>query len=408
MTPTKLLVDGTGSATHSAIRSEDTRRTNLSLVLSILHHGGVRSRAELTRVTALNRSTVASLIGELSAAGLAFESAATASNQIGRPSPNVHPSASVVAVAVNPEVDAVTVGLVGLGGEIIRRVRHETGHVPTPHEVARIVAAIVGDLRSEFASRLRLVGVGIAVPGLTRSEVGVVTNAPRLNWHDEPIAALVSEATGLRAAAANDASLGASAAFHFGGGRGVENLVYLHGGASGIGGGIIGDGTLTSGADGYAGQLGHTLVRTNGLACHCGSRGCLETEVTLAGLQSLVGMPGSDVDHVERALRANWSDEVDSGGFAASGIPHRDAPERGERVQPAGDHPRRLPWNAVRVRGRPDTRVGSPGEPCTGRARSWRSPARSSASDLLMIGAAELAFTPLLADPLGSIEGAIQ
>ena len=407
MTPTERTVDGSGSATHPAVRGEDTRKTNLSLVLSILHHDGVRSRAELTRVTALNRSTVASLIGELSAAGLAFESAATASNQIGRPSPNVHPSASVVAIAVNPEVDAITVALVGLGGEIIKRVRHATGHVPTAREAADVVGTVVVDLRSEFASRLRFVGVGIAVPGLTRSDVGVVTNAPRLNWQDEPIAALVSEATGLRAAAANDASLGANAAFHFGGGRGVENLLYLHGGASGVSGGIIGDGTLTSGADGYAGQLGHTLVRTNGLACHCGSRGCLETEVTLAGLQSLVGMPGADADHVERALRANWSEDV-----------KREVSRQADFLAVTlGNAVNVFNPQAIILGGFLGTLFEFAGERMreTVARRALYGPREVVeisrtviGSDLLMIGAAELAFAPLLADPLGSTLGAIQ
>lgn len=396
----------TAAGVSPAFGGEYTRRTNLSLVLSLLHHRGVLSRAELTRATGLNRSTVASLIGQLSDAGLAFESAATASNQIGRPSPNVHPSAGVAAIAVNPEVDAVTVGLVGLGGKVLKRIRHRTEHIPTPRDVTTIVTAIVDDMRLELEGRFRVVGIGIAVPGLTRTDVGVVTNAPRLDWHDEPVAALLSGATGLAAVAANDAALAARAALHFGGGRGFDNLVYLHGGASGIGGGIIGNGILRSGADGYAGQLGHTLVRTNGHACHCGSRGCLETEVTLARLQELVGLPGSDGEEVERAMRAGLSPAVAAEVARQAdflSVTLRNAvnvfnPQAiilggflGTLFEFAGDRMRNIIARRALYGPREVVEL----------SRSVLG------SDLLMIGAAELAFSPLLADPLGVIDGAV-
>ena len=109
----------------------------------------------------------------------------------------MHPSASTVALAVNPEVDAVTVGLVALGGEVIRKIRMPTQSPPTAIEVANITAAIVEGMRTDLESHYRMIGIGVAVPGLTRAEDGVVVYAPHLGWRDEPIAALIAEATGL-------------------------------------------------------------------------------------------------------------------------------------------------------------------------------------------------------------------
>ena len=91
-----------------------------------------------------------------------------------------------------------------------------------------------GDLRDA-----RFVGVGLAVPGLVRASDGLVRFAPHLLWSDVPIRALVEAATGLPTAVGNDASLGAIAEHLFGAGRGVDDMVYLNGGASGIGGGLI-------------------------------------------------------------------------------------------------------------------------------------------------------------------------
>ena len=74
------------------------------------------SRADLTRHTGLSRSTTKDLVEELVERGLVEESPAPSVSQVGRPSPIVRPSNRVLAIAVTPEVDAVTVGVVSLGG----------------------------------------------------------------------------------------------------------------------------------------------------------------------------------------------------------------------------------------------------------------------------------------------------
>ena len=191
----------------------------------------------------------------------------------------VAPADDTVAIAVNPEIDAVDVGIVSLGGRVIRHVRYKNERIPTPTEFVNIVAAIVGGMRPELEASYRTLGMGLAVPGLVRREDGRVLLAPHLGWRDAPVSAMLAEATGMTVVAGNDASCGVIAESVFGAARGVDAVVYLNGGASGIGGGIAQGGVLLTGAGGYAGEFGHTLVESAGSACHCGAIGCLETEV---------------------------------------------------------------------------------------------------------------------------------
>lgn len=276
------------------------RRSNLATVLGLVHREGALSRSDLTRLTGLNRSTVGDLVGELAGLGLVEVEEAPAAGSAGgaapggraprgRPSPLVRVSDGVAAVAVNPEVDAVIVGLVGLGGRVLKRIRVETSSARSVAETVTLASAgIAGMLAGETG--IRVAGIGVAVPGQVRLSDGMVREATHFGWVDEPLAGMLGATTGLRVWAANAAVLGLRAESAFGAGRGIDDLVYMIGGASGIGGGGISGGRLLTGAAGYAGEFGHTFVRSEGRACSCGAHGCLEAEVTQAELLAAVGL----------------------------------------------------------------------------------------------------------------------
>ena len=279
---------------------DGVRQHNLGAVLRLVHGIAGRSRSELTRATGLSRSTIGALVAELAALGLVSEQEPRESTGVGRPSPIVVANPKVVVVTVNPEVDGVNVGLVGLDGTVHRRVRHATAEPPTAAEAARIVANVLEGFKALFDSGLRATGIGAAVPGSVREADGVVRMAPHLEWVDEPFAALLEEATGLPALVANDASLGANAEHLFGAGRGIGDLIYLNGGPGGIGGGVITRALPLAGSSGYAGELGHTLVNSGGSRCHCGAIGCLETEVSQARLLDALGL--DDAEGLDEAM----------------------------------------------------------------------------------------------------------
>lgn len=285
---------------------DQVRRHNLSTVLRLVHENGTPSRAWLTRQTGLNRSTIAALVAELVERQLVVESGPDQTRRVGRPSPVIRPSDKTVAITVHPELDAVDVGLVALGGRVLHRVRRETSEVPTVAETVDIVTSVLAGMGGELGG-CRAVGIGLAVPGLVRERDGVVSVAPHLGWNDEPLAALLEDATGYPVASANDANAGAIAESLFGAGKGVGELVYLNGGASGIGGGVITRGELLRGASGFAGEIGHTLVNSTGLECHCGGYGCLETEVSRQPLLEALGLPPGEAERLDDVLLAAFA-----------------------------------------------------------------------------------------------------
>lgn len=282
------------------------RAHNLSAILTRLHHDGPSSRSSLAAATGLNRSTVTILINELIERGLAVESAAApppgAKKSVGRPSVDVAVSDRVFAIAVNPEIDAITIGVVGLGGRVRRVIRYDTGSTGTMRETVSIVAVVIEGILSMLPPDARVVGVGVAVPGLTNDENGSVTLAPHLGWRAEPLAAELQAAVGLPVWTANDAHLGLLAETNFGGGSHVGSIVYLYGGAGRIGGGIVSGGQPVKGANGYAGELGHFRIRSGGSRDSAGLQGTLESEVSRDALAESLGLDRRDYHRLDEVL----------------------------------------------------------------------------------------------------------
>ncbi len=282
---------------------EGVRRTNLGEVLRLVHHGGPRSRSVITTETGLNRSTVSDLVSRLVDAGLVQEHGPDPTRRVGRPSPIVAPSADVVAIGVNPEIDAVEIGAVALGGAVRVRARIEIEN-PGVAAVVEIVARTLAAWGENELSGCRIVGVGVAVPGLVRTEDGLVRLAPHLRWRDADISSPLREALDLPVVVGNDASYGARAERLFGAAREHENVVYLNGGASGIGGGLILHGTLIGGAGGYAGEWGQTAASLTDAADRRAHGGVLEDEVNRARLVSATTLTSPDETTLGQALTA--------------------------------------------------------------------------------------------------------
>ncbi|GAA2985480.1 putative NBD/HSP70 family sugar kinase [Microbacterium terrae] len=288
--------------------AEGVRQRNLARLLRLVHVDGPLSRAALTEATGLNRSTIADLVGRLVDEGLVEERAPDPARRVGRPSPVVVADPRVVAVTANPEVDALTLAAVGLDRTIRLRERIEVDHLLSPDETATLIADRITAWRAGDLADARIIGVGLAVPGLVRAADGLVRNAPHLGWIDTPVRDLVAHATGLPVAVDNDASLGALAEHLFGAARGVDDVVYLNGGASGIGGGLIVHGMPVAGAAGYAGEFGQNRPGIAASADRRAEGGVLEDEVSRAHLLEAVGLRAADEPTLAAALAAAGAD----------------------------------------------------------------------------------------------------
>jgi len=286
-------------------RGDGMRRANLSLVLRTVHREGPRSRAELTEATGLNRSTISDLVGELQRSGLVVEHASDAQGRVGRPSPIVSPDPRVVALAVNPEVDALDIGAISLDGTVVVRERLEQTALLTPQRVSELVADRLATWHRGPLAHARIVGVGVAVPGPVRASDGVVREAPHLGWIEARVGVMVADATGFPAYVGNDAALGALAEYLFGAARGAHDVVYLNGGASGIGGAVIVGGMPLGGAGGYAGEFGRNRPGIASASDRRAPDGVLEDEVSRALLLAAVGLESGDDAELAEALASS-------------------------------------------------------------------------------------------------------
>jgi predicted NBD/HSP70 family sugar kinase len=140
-------------------------------------------------------------------------------------------------------------------------------------EAAELVDVVLAEAGID---RSRVVGVGTALSGpvSTNGTVGSTVILPA--WAGLNAAYELSTRLNMHVAVDNDANLGALAEVSLGAGRGFADVIYVMV-SSGIGAGVVLGGKLHHGATGLAGELGHVLVRSDGVVCRCGNRGCLET-----------------------------------------------------------------------------------------------------------------------------------
>ncbi|KAA1399604.1 ROK family transcriptional regulator [Aeromicrobium ginsengisoli] len=381
---------------------EDVRRHNLGTALGHVHRAGRISRAELTARMGLNRSTIAGLVAELESLGLADQAKPSGTRiGAGRPSVDVKARTGAYVLAVDLRVDGLTVARVGLGGVVRARA---TGPVPPDHDPYAIADSVVDLMRlvvRDVEPNAALVGVGLGVPGIIRGDDGLVRLAPNLGWHDVPFTKILSERLGPIAmpVLGNDADLGALAEHLRGAGVGVDDLVYLSG-EVGVGAGVIVGGRKLEGAGGYAGEIGHMPFLPEGKLCHCGARGCWETEIGAPAIALAVGCPAEQVGALGEFLEGVHEATPDLRvvgrhlGRGLAGAVNLLNP----RVIVLGGYLRSL-FPLVREDVDAELQVHGLAAP----REQVLVTLPGLGGDSVLHGAAELAFEPLLADPVGRL-----
>lgn len=303
-------------------RSETVRRANLTAIVRELHARGPLSRSELVARTGLSRSAIRGLIGELVVAGLASEERGAPLGTPGRPSPLVRLEAeSAIVLALEIAVDAIAVAVVGLGGHVFERVRVDRPRGRSSHE--EIITDLVELTRTVRARRPAddaLIGIGVAVAGVVRRTDGFVSTAPNLGWRDVPLGDRLARALDIPVpvSVANESDLGALAELRRGAAIGADAVLFIFG-EVGVGGGVVVDGKPLTGVAGYAGEVGHIPVNPNGVACRCGSVGCWETEI---GEEALLLRARHPSDGGRGAVDAVLREAADGSVVALSALEH--------------------------------------------------------------------------------------
>ena len=182
-------------------------------------------------------------------------------------------------------------GAIDLGGTKVRGLiadleGREYGYDLRPSDTERGLESVLGTMAESLAAAAsqagvatkELRGVGIASPGAIDVARGIVAGAPQLpGWREVPLVHLMSTRLGVPVTLENDASSAALGEHRYGAGKGTSQMLYFTV-STGIGGGIIIDGQLYTGASGAAGELGHMIIDMNSAAtCPWCERGCLES-----------------------------------------------------------------------------------------------------------------------------------
>lgn len=382
---------------------DEIRRLNLGVLLRYVHVRGPTSRAELTAHMGLNRSTIGALTADLVAAGLVREELPRDHGRAGRPSLVVRPEAGIYVFAFTIDADRVTAARVGLGGVILdrREVARPRGELP-PAEVVAPLAELVREMQHTVPPGARYLGSGAAVSAMVRREDGLVRLAPHVGWVDEPLGEALAKVLGPERPVTirNSADLRALAEHTRGAAVGCDNVVYLHGDA-GIGGGIIAGGRPVTGHGGYGGEVGHMVVNPDGRPCGCGAHGCWETEVGELALLRAAGRQGygrelvsAVVDAAARGDAVAQSALRQVGDWLGFGVANLVNIFNPEMIIFGGTLREVYLGAAAQVR----SRLNRNGLPACREHVRLRTPVLGEEAALL--GAAEVAFEPLLSDPL--------
>ncbi|MER5225754.1 ROK family protein [Streptomyces flaveus] len=208
---------------------------------------------------------------------------------------------------------------------VLHQARRATGRERGPDAVVESILGFAADLRTygerhfgEPAS-----AVGVAVPGIVDAERGIAVYAANLGWSDVPLRDLLGERlSGVPVALGHDVRTGGLAEGRLGAGRGADRFLFVPLG-TGIAGAIGIDGRVEAGAHGFAGEIGHIVVRPGGAPCPCGQRGCLERFASASAVSTAwaeaSGDPQADAADCAKAVQSGdvralavWQEAVDA------------------------------------------------------------------------------------------------
>ncbi|MFE8010675.1 ROK family protein [Streptomyces sp. NPDC057418] len=215
--------------------------------------------------------------------------------------------------------------LVGADGTLLHEARRATGRERGPEAVVETVLGFAADLQAHGRDRFGegCVAAGVAVPGIIDAERGIAVYAANLGWRDVPLRTLIGERLGgIPVALGHDVRTGGLAEGRIGAGKGADRFLFVPLG-TGIAGAIGIAGGIEAGAHGYAGEIGHVVVRPDGPDCGCGQRGCLETLASASAVSrawaAASGDPDADAADCAKAVASGdpaalrvWEDAVDA------------------------------------------------------------------------------------------------
>ena len=291
-------------------------RTQLGPALALIHQDRAPTRAVLGAALGVTRATAGAVAAELQALRLIQVDTAPGGGTLGRPSHrlSIDPDGPV-ALAAQVHPDGFQVALVGLGGRVVAAADRNLAVDDDPDRALALVAEASARLL-RLAGR-PCVGAGLAVPSAVSAPEGIAVSPLYLGWPGgTPVRDVFADrvrragitgpgGTACACSAANDINLAALAEHRHGAGRDAGHLLVVATGHRGVGGALVLDGNLYTGSTGLGMEVGHVSVDPQGRPCRCGSRGCLDVETDALSFMEAAGRvprPGAPVIEQATAL----------------------------------------------------------------------------------------------------------
>ncbi|AOO61680.1 MULTISPECIES: xylose repressor [Bacillus amyloliquefaciens group] len=250
------------------------KKVNQKLLLNEILKNSPISRAKLSEMTGLNKSTVSSQVNTLMKENLVFEIGQGQSSGGRRPVMLVFNKKAGYSVGIDVGVDYVNGILTDLEGTIVLDQHHHL-ECSSPEITKDILIEMIHHFIANMPqSPYGLIGIGICVPGLIDKNQKIVF-APNSNWRDIDLKSFIQEKFNVPVFIENEANAGAYGEKVFGAAKNHDNMIYASIG-TGIGIGVIINNDLYRGVGGFSGEMGHMTIDFNGPKCSCGNRGCWE------------------------------------------------------------------------------------------------------------------------------------
>jgi len=251
------------------------RLVNRRILLNIVSDRQPISRADIAKISGLNKATVSTITNELLRENFVVEEGLGKTTPIGGkpPTPLRINELRFGIFGLDIRADQTILALSDFHNRLVARRNFETG--ADPRVFLKEIAKEINSMRAKHGEFIEIAGVGVSLPGLVDHRTGIFLTSVVLPWREVPIVEWIGEATQLPVIVDNSARCAALAEIwhsksHY---AHVRNLLYVSV-SSGLACGVVIDGSLYRGGTNTAGQFGHIPIDLNGPECRCGRRGC--------------------------------------------------------------------------------------------------------------------------------------
>lgn len=256
-------------------KAETIRDINSTLILNIIRSHQPISRAEVARLTGLQRSTISEIMGDLLKKELVVETGAGFSSGGRKPTMLRLNAERFCVFGLSLGVKEVVLAMSDLNGEILYRESFEPEE--TPEATFKVIAEKINHIiEARKQEHLHYEGIGITIPGLVDFSTGEILFAANLGWRHLRVEEFLKPRVKMPIYVDNDANAAALAELWYSTRKDLPSSLVMVLVSEGVGVGMIVNDDIYRGANGTAGEFGHTVVVVNGKKCRCGNFGCWE------------------------------------------------------------------------------------------------------------------------------------